>query len=171
MIGSPQTTSLVRVLAASASILAWPFSTHSVLAQGGYNLIVNVHSGRCMEVGVRKKGANVKQWSCHTAPSQVFLLASATEGSNRIMSVYSRKCIDVTGAGQYNGANLQQWDCDNGPNQKFRLERTNDGSFLIRPIHSNKCLEVAGWNRKNRGNIQQWDCHGGANQQWWLRQR
>lgn len=173
MIRSEQKTSLMKVFAASATILAWAFSTQSVSAQGGYNSIRSVHSGRCMDVAGANRNnlANVVQWDCHSRPNQLFLLAPAPGGNYRIIAAHSRKCLDVSGVSRDNGANLLQFDCHSGPNQQFRLERTGDGSFLVRPIHSNKCLDVEGWSRDNGGNIQQWDCHGGANQRWWLQQR
>ena len=159
------------LLIAAAASFVMLCSAPPLYAQGGYNQIVSVHSGLCLDVFEwrRESGANIQQHSCHGGENQLFLLEPGRGGNFRVIAAHSRKCLDI--AGVRNGANVQQWDCHSGPNQQFRLKSMGDGSFLFLPVHSNKCLDVWNWGTENHANIQQWDCHGGNNQRWWLRPR
>lgn len=86
---------------------------------GDYYLIINVRSGKCLDVPNAAEKA-VWQWDCHRGTNQQWKLVS-TGGSYRIKSRFSGRCLDVNGASQSNGAQVIQWPCNGGPNQKFRL--------------------------------------------------
>jgi hypothetical protein len=112
-----------------ANIQQWEFAgalnqLWEVIDQGkGEYSIINRASGRGLDVADRSTadGANIQQYRFANAPNQRWRLEEA--GSYyRIVSVSSRKCLDVDAAHvAENGANVQQWSCGGAANQQWRL--------------------------------------------------
>ncbi|TDT44475.1 triacylglycerol esterase/lipase EstA (alpha/beta hydrolase family) [Halospina denitrificans] len=94
--------------------------------------------------------------------------ANPAHAENRLISLHSNKCVDVSGPSHDNGTNIHQWSCHGNDNQRWYLENYEDGYHRIRSKYSDKCLDVSSASHDNGANIQQWDCGDGENQQWHL---
>jgi hypothetical protein len=66
-------------------------------------------------------GGAVIQWPCTGGANQQWRVIDMGGGQFRFQSVFSGKCLDVTGVSTADGAAMQQWDCYDVGNQKFRL--------------------------------------------------
>ena len=69
-------------------------------------------------------GSNIQQWDCHGGDNQRWILTPLSDGSYRIDSKHSGKCIDLAlseGGQTFNGSNILQWDWHGGDNQRWIL--------------------------------------------------
>lgn len=129
-------------------------------------LIVNVRSGKCLEVegASSKVHASVNQFSCNNQANQHWIFAS----DDTIINVNSGLCLDIAGDIPNNHAKLQQFPCHARDNQHFIQLGREDGAVAIQlqALHSWKCLDVPGGSLDDSVQIQQFDCHNGLNQLW-----
>lgn len=108
------------------------------LQSNGTYMIASLHSGRCLDVTTissisgqpianTENGAVLQQWECNPhspQANQTFVAEFVGQGSYRLHSSISQKCVDVANISQSNGAPIHQWDCAgwNQPNQVFFFE-------------------------------------------------
>jgi hypothetical protein len=91
------------------------------------------------------------------------------DGYFKIVSLFSRMCLDVQGFSQQPQALVQQYPCNGGDNQSFSFQHVSGGYNLIVAKHSGLCLDVRGASTADMALIQQFPCHGNTNQQWAIR--
>jgi hypothetical protein len=129
-------------------------------------LIVNVRSGKCLEVAGASMNvhAPINQSSCQNQANQRWIFAS----DHTIISANSGLCLDIAGDIPDNRAKLQQFPCHARGNQHFIHLWSEDGAAAIQlqVLHSWKCLDVPGGSLDDAVQIQQFDCHQGLNQLW-----
>ena len=58
-----------------------------------------------------------------------------------LVSVHTKKCVDIAEFGMWNGASAQQWDCSQSSNQLFQVNVAGDG-ITLKASHSNQCLSI-----------------------------
>ncbi|GIE78514.1 hypothetical protein Aph02nite_44640 [Actinoplanes philippinensis] len=138
--------------------------------------IVNVNSGRCLDVANAQvgNGVPIQQWDCLGSgqKNQIWWFANETHIGEyywyNVVTTLDGQCLDVTGGSGAtgNGVPVQQWNCLTGQtNQQWRLEIVGYGIRLI-ARHSGKCLDVVNASKANGARLQQWSCLGTANQAW-----
>ena len=93
-------------------------------------------------------------------------LAGRLDGTYRVRSVQSGKCLDIKDRSRINGATVQQWDCSNQSNQTWRVTTVGD-QYRIESLHSGKCLDVRDRSTRDGAGIQQWDCGSNQPNQTW----
>ncbi|MHC3474465.1 RICIN domain-containing protein [Streptomyces sp. 7R007] len=99
----------------------------AVAQQDGSFSLVNINSGKCMDVrgASASAGEPVIQWPCSGRPNQRW-----TFNGSAITSVNSGLCLDVYGGSSGDDAPLIQWPCGTGKNQQWSLtERPRVGAF------------------------------------------
>jgi hypothetical protein len=130
-------------------------------------LIVNVNSGKCLDVagGSRDADVSVHQWECHGLSNQRWYFHNVA-WANRplIVNEWSGHCLDVES--DTDGTRLKQFPCHGFDNQQFNLELIGGITFLVKPQHTGKCVEVDSWSFDDGAKVQQWGCHGDTNQRW-----
>lgn len=162
--------------------------------QEGTYKIVNVHSGKCLNLEVTSlnqngfnNGARVFQYECPNGDgggwTNSFWNVRRDNGTQYMFeSQYSHKCVDLysLNGGRNNGDPVQQFDCfmerSSTLNRNWMFTPAGDGSFYITSAYSGKCLEVSAPNPssdgyQNRDRVQQWQCGGrgyNRNQLWRL---
>lgn len=122
--------------------------------------IVNINSGRCMDVKgeSRAEGAKVIIYDCKPGKAnQVF--SALVNGEIR---VYGDMCLDASGGYGNNLDPIIIFRCTGGANQRWY--RQSDGT--IRGING-RCIDVRGGTQGNDSELILFDCHGGWNQQWY----
>lgn len=138
---------------------------------GGYFAIVNVNSGKVLDVtgggGALANGVTIQQWDYTGGYNQQWSIVQLGNGYFEIASALSGKVLDITGASSANGALIQQWDYLGGDNQQWQISPFQP-IFEIQNLGGGKVLDVTGSSIANGALIQQWDYLGGANQQWTL---
>ena len=132
--------------------------------------IVNVYSGKCLDVANWSRGNNapVNQFDCHGGDNQRWYFWNVPGTNSRlIINYWSGHCLDIPGWSTNNNALLQQFSCHGYANQQFQSQWPipSNGSYL-QNVNSGKCLDVPNWSTSSGVRIQQFSCHFGGNQQW-----
>lgn len=99
----------------------WRLKAVSKAKSKGYYLIVNKHTGLCLDV----RNGSPQNWTpvitayCHGAKWQQWRLHEAKPGKYALIARHSQKCLDIrhSGFGNPNGSIAHQWDCHYGGNQ------------------------------------------------------
>ncbi len=148
-------------------------SNSSVSQFGGTYEIVNINSGKCLDIRGYdfNNHAPLIQYSCNGQANQTFTLTRASTGSYSIVANHSGKCLDVALGSTGDGTQIIQYDCHGGANQTFKVESLGDGNFRLVAEHSQKCVDVAGASTGDDIPVIQYSCHGGANQKFGLRKK
>lgn len=99
-------------------------------AGGGLSKIVNVASGKCLDVNGSSttNNAAIIAATCSTSASQKFTLQDAGAGFWRIIASHSSKCVDVAGASQAEDAPINQYTCGTANNQQWDFEPASGGA-------------------------------------------
>lgn len=91
---------------------------------GGYYNLVNVSSGKCLDVyggaTATADGVRIVQWACNGGTNQQWRLQDLGTGYLNVIARHSSKCLDVFNAATTDGAQLVQWTCGSGTNQQWR---------------------------------------------------
>jgi hypothetical protein len=91
---------------------------------GGYNQVVSVSSGKCLDVfggtSATGDGVRVVQWTCGTGTNQHWRVQDLGTGYIQLVARHSNKCLDVQNAALTDGAQLVQWTCGSGTNQQWQ---------------------------------------------------
>ncbi len=97
-------------------------------------------SGLCLDVGNNpdERGANVRQYPCHSSDNQQFQLVGAGGGYAKFINIASGMCLEMHGNSE---PRLKQYPCDGGHNQEFRL-RAEGGYYQFIVHDSGKCVEA-----------------------------
>jgi Ricin-type beta-trefoil lectin domain len=135
-----------------SSRLSWP--------SDALVLIVNQHSGKCMDVAGASTAdhAIVQQYHCDGGKNQIWIL----DRTGEIVSLNSGKCLDVPNASLVDSVLVQQYTCTGGTNQLWRA--TPRGEIIN--VNSGKCLDLPNGNVADQVQLQQFGCNNGTNQQW-----
>ncbi|MCX5195151.1 RICIN domain-containing protein [Streptomyces sp. NBC_00249] len=148
--------------------LVLPASPAAAANLSRWDLLLNLNSSKCLEVGgwSTANGAGVNQWDCHPGANQEWF-GAPYGGGYLIYNRHSGKCLEVQGWSKANGATIGQWDCHGGANQQWRVPNPGEFVLTLVNVNSGKCLEIGGWRTDNGAPATQWDCHGGDNQAWY----
>lgn len=135
--------------------------------------IMNVNSGRCLDVAGNGTGnnTNVQQFTCNAGRNQTWFLSVSGADSYHIRPGHiGNKNLDIAGGSLANNANVQIFDPVSDA-QVFGLMLQSDGNYQIVSKKSEKCLDVVNASTANNANVQQFTCTSGLNQRWLLRHR
>ncbi len=109
-------------------------------------VIKNVKSDHALNIYNNLPGdANpVIQWpySGSGQTNSQFRIEDFGDGYHSLISVSSRKCLDVMAGAPYPGVAVQQWTCLGGNNQRFLFEHAGMGTYRIKAKSSGLCLDV-----------------------------
>jgi alpha-galactosidase len=93
-------------------------------AGGGYQTVVSVHSGKCLDVyggaTATADGVRVTQWTCNGGTNQQWRVQDLGTGYVQLVARHSGKCLDVLNAATTDGARVVQWTCGTGNQQQWR---------------------------------------------------
>lgn len=142
---------LVTALSVMAALLAPP-RTATAAASGAdtpVNLL-NVHSGRCMEVenSSSADGARIRQWDCDGQPGARWLLrpSAASSGAVNIVNAHSGKCLAVRTDAPQGGTSaprVEQWGCAGSPGVDFVVDSRAEFAWILSMATTpTRCLEV-----------------------------
>jgi Ricin-type beta-trefoil lectin domain len=175
----------------SAPVMANRAVTHRASRSRDIFEVVNLHSGKCLDVyngprgiGTRdlRQGALVDQWTCypgHTNQEWQY----RPEAHGELVNRNSGKCLEVyngpRGIGTRDlrqGALVDQWTCYPGhTNQEWDYRPQAAGGELVNR-NSGKCLEVyngsTGIGTRDLAQgafVDQWTCYPGHTNQLWSR--
>ncbi len=114
-----------------ASIQQWQYlgganqKWNIVPTGGGYFEIVNVNSGKVLDVtgggAALANGLTIQQWDYMGGYNQQWSIVPLGNGYFEIVSALSGKVLDITGASTANGAPIQQWDYLGGDHQQWQI--------------------------------------------------
>jgi hypothetical protein len=93
----------------------WTLQETSIINGVSYYEIINVNSGKCLDVpyGSKDWGVELQQWTCWAGDMQQWRLFNAGTNAWYIQNMRSGLCLDAKNSG-LPGAALQQWDCNWG---------------------------------------------------------
>ncbi|MGI5176360.1 pectate lyase [Dactylosporangium sp. CA-152071] len=162
-------SAVVLTVVAAVTTVAVRSADAATIVQGTWYNLVNVNSGKVMEVtgASTADGATVTQYSSNGCQCQQFRFESAGTGWWRIIARHSGKAVDLWEWNTADGAEYRQWPISSGYNQQFSVQNIDDNIQLINR-HSGKALEVWEWSTANGARISQFTDLNGANQQWRL---
>ncbi|GAA1564386.1 hypothetical protein GCM10009827_102470 [Dactylosporangium maewongense] len=162
-------SAVVLTVVAAVTTVAVRSADAATIVQGTWYNLVNVNSGKVMEVtgASTADGATVTQYSSNGCQCQQFRFESAGTGWWRIIARHSGKAVDLWEWNTADGAEYRQWPISSGNNQQFSVQNIGDNIQLINR-HSGKALEVWEWSTANGARISQFTDLNGANQQWRL---
>ncbi|MEV4139676.1 RICIN domain-containing protein, partial [Dactylosporangium sp. NPDC049742] len=162
-------SAVVLTVVAAVTTVAVRSADAATIVQGTWYNLVNVNSGKVMEVtgASTADGATVTQYSSNGCQCQQFRFESAGTGWWRIVARHSGKAVDLWEWNTADGAEYRQWPISSGNNQQFSVQNIGDNIQLINR-HSGKALEVWEWSTANGARISQFTDLNGANQQWRL---
>ncbi|WP_327002995.1 pectate lyase [Dactylosporangium sp. NBC_01737] len=160
---------VVLTVVAAVSTVAVRSADAATIVQGTWYNLVNVNSGKVMEVtgASTADAATITQYSSNGCQCQQFRFESAGSGWWRIVARHSGKAVDLWEWNTADGAEYRQWPIGSGYNQQFSVQNIGDNIQLINR-HSGKALEVWEWSTANGARISQFTDLNGANQQWRL---
>ncbi len=92
------------------------------LTTDGYYQIVNVNSGKALDVGGTANGSICQQYSYWGGSNQQWAVTDIGNGYYKITSRTSGRSLDVAGQSTTDGADVIIWDYWGGNNQQFKLE-------------------------------------------------
>ena len=160
---------VVLTVVAAVTTVAVRSADAATIVQGTWYNLVNVNSGKVMEVtgASTADGATITQYSSNGCQCQQFRFESAGTGWWRIIARHSGKAVDLWEWDTADGAEYRQWPVSSGNNQQFSVQNIGDAIQLINR-HSGKALEVWEWSTANGARVSQFTDLDGANQQWRL---
>lgn len=92
-------------------------------AGGGYAGVVNVSSGKCLDVyggtGAIGDGVRITQWTCHSGTNQQWRLQDAGGGRFQLIARHSNKCLTVQDSATADGARAVQLACGTRTDQQW----------------------------------------------------
>jgi hypothetical protein len=93
---------------------------------GGYYAIVNVNTGKCLDVAAfgMDDSAQVQQYECNGGQNQNWIVATGTGGAVRLIARHSGKALSVMGSlpGDAGVAKVAQATAGSGANQQFLIK-------------------------------------------------
>jgi hypothetical protein len=128
--------------------------------------LVNIRSGKCMDVISLAPGTKPTIYSCFSGnpPGQIWTYDTNTKAV-RIGDPDLNLCLRATGTSY--GSAVEINTCTGAKNEQWELVPSVDGlSGLIKSVESGLALDVAGGGTANRTAIVLWYPHGDTNQQW-----
>ncbi len=167
-IGIAQSAFSTTLPAQSITTFVIPNVTYSGATAGNYYKLVNVHSGKLLDVsgGSTTDGGAIIQWTDNGGTNQQWALTPSTGGSYRLFNRNSGKDLDVAAASTSDGGAVDQWTDNGGANQQWNLVLVSGTTYKLVNVHSGKVLDVAGASTSDGGAVDQWTDNGGTNQQW-----
>jgi Ricin-type beta-trefoil lectin domain-like len=154
---------------------ALPAALRSTPAIADATGIVNIHSGRYMEVNHAStaNGGKVDQYHYVLGADNEkwYVIADPVGGVTffNLLNKHSGKCLDTTG-NLANGTQQYQWTCQSGNhNQQFYLYGVSCAGvcFTIHPPDArSKCVEVYHSSLSDLAKVDMWDCNGTQTQTW-----
>ncbi|MEU5693098.1 RICIN domain-containing protein [Actinosynnema sp. NPDC020468] len=136
--------------------------------------ISNPATGRVMDVWGVSTGANawVWLWNFEGGRNQYWWPSPVGDGTQQLVVLHSRQCLDVDGGATYYGAPLVQRPCDlNRRSRRWLVERTswdrwNRALYRIRGDQSGRCVTISAQPDSLGARLRVQDCTGGLDQQW-----
>jgi hypothetical protein len=124
------------------------------VVDGNY-LLEARHSNKCVSVvrPANTSGAKVLQWSCHKGKNQRWNLANQGSNAYQIQSVFSNRCLAVSGS---RVSSAGQATCTKQKNQQWLVDRQPDGSFSLKSAATGQYLTVRNKSHDNGAKIRQW---------------
>jgi hypothetical protein len=124
--------------------------------------LVNVGSGKCMDVRSLTAGTQPKIYSCFGGAGQIW-----TYDTNTKAVTIGDPDLCLRAAGTTNGSAIVIDACTGAKNEQWELVPSATGlSGIVRSVESGLALDVAGGNTADGTPILLWSPHGGTNQQW-----
>ena len=122
--------------------------------------IINVHSGKCLDVSGRNGYGNIGVYSCENLNDQYFYFRSRGRqlAYGRLRNEKSGQCLDVVGVD--GRGNVNMYHCEDKADQWFRFYENGE---LVNE-KSGECLDVSG--RGGHGNIGMYPCEDLKDQMW-----
>jgi thermitase len=139
--------------------------------QAGVYQVVNVNSGKCLDVKDKLIPNNtpVQQFGCNmVGENQKWQIEPLGSGLYKLTAMHSGRVLDVTGGDLNDGSKVIQWDYLGGSNQKWLIQASGSGYRLVAQ-HSGKCLDVFNYSTADGIQLQQWPCSSVSAQQFKLR--
>jgi thermitase len=137
--------------------------------QAGVYQVVNVNSGKCMDVlgGSTVSNTAVQQTTCGTGNNQKWQIESLGAGLYKLKAMHSGKLLSIGQSDMADKAKTIQWDDGTYIDQKWAIQASGSGYKLV-VLHSGKCLDVASSSTADI-QLQQNKCSGNSNQQFKLK--
>ncbi|MFI5646976.1 ricin-type beta-trefoil lectin domain protein [Kitasatospora sp. NPDC051705] len=135
--------------------------------------------GKCLDVpnpagdgsGITN-GTKLQVWDCNGAKNQQWIMQYASNGSPRIYSPMSYRCVDVPGYSTVDGITLQLWNCNSSTAQWFTppAAAPQPTGPITNPSLGGKCVDDPWNNPANGTRVQSSQCNGTSAQVWTLNQ-
>eukprot|EP00794_Sanderia_malayensis_P013538 gene13538-biopygen10806 len=136
----------------------WHYDAGGIIQKA--NEIINVASGKCLDVSGTDGHGNIGVHSCENRYDQYFYFRSRGKliARGRLRNEKSSQCLDVSGDDGL--GNVQMYNCEDKTDQWFRYYQNGE---LVNE-KSRRCLDVSGTD--GTGNIQIHACEDRQDQMW-----
>ena len=129
------------------------------------SMLYSLHSGKAIDSTLSSvAGAQILQWTAHSADNQKWQLEHLGSNQYKITSVFNGRVMDVAENSMINEGKIVTWTATGNNNQKFILESKGYNSYAIKSLSSGKYLDVLGPSYANGGLIGQFKGTNGENQ-------
>jgi hypothetical protein len=108
----------------------------------------------------------IHMYEQHGHRNQQWYLRQNEDGTFKIISCLTRRCMEIQDASGLNAARVRQAEYVGAQYQHWVITRLGGGVYRIHNRATGKCLDVLGWNTSDRADLGQWECNGEANQRW-----
>ena len=147
--------------------------------QQGYAYeIININSGKCMEVYQSEitNYAPVDQYTCNSSQTQYW--TAYTVGTlygqpvDYFKNFHSSLCLDVFHSGTTDGTAVDQYSCNGTGAQLFVVYPASNGNSVLYNLNSingnNEVVEVYHSSMADYGKVDTWGANGTLTQEWYL---
>lgn len=101
------------------------------VASSGYYKLININSGKAIDVGGTTNGSTVQQYSYWGGDNQQWSINNLGNGYFSITSKASGRALDISSQSTANGAPVLIWDYWGGNNQQYTFNLISSGSARI----------------------------------------
>ncbi|MEU7282486.1 RICIN domain-containing protein [Streptomyces sp. NPDC045431] len=143
-----------------------PGEVVDIAATPFYDSLVNVNSGKCLDVPGKSKaeGVQVQQWTCNGGKNQKWMLKYAdTRLSLKMYYVVnenSGQCLSVKGGSSSDGTPIIQWPCKAGDTAEYfvplKVKSSTGTWFVLWNAKTGKYPQVNGQSQENGAKVSQW---------------
>lgn len=132
------------------------------IEDGIYNIYSRISSDRVLEIpnSETNNEVNLRTNRFSNKANQKFKIEYNNDGTYSILSLHSRKSLDVKYAGNTNCTKVQQYDSNKTNAQKWIIHKNTDGTYCIVSKQNDLCLDIAWGNSSIGADVQTYHYNG-----------
>jgi|GEM_PF-5719227 Subtilisin-like serine proteases len=142
------------------------------VVSGGVYTIKKRGTNRALDIpyGHKSNGIGVQLYQNNDAENQMFRFDKQTDGTYKIISMHSKKALNIKGGSMKENADIIQWTSNSDLNERFYVVKIDD-HYRIISAYNGMCVDVHGNSTTNGARIDQYFDNGSDAQKFSLVRR